>query len=115
MRNENASRSSWRSGFGRSVVVLFLLVALVTPGLSFAQDESDPDFDAESSTGIGSMIFDVVVLRPLSFTQLIVGGVLMIPMGLVSVIGGVDNFKGTADIFVGQPYRDTFELELGSF
>jgi len=104
-------------------LLLGLVLALMTPGGAFAQEEDEEDADADADSdveyyqppNVAEKIFDGGILRPLSFTQMVVGGALLVPTGLIALTGGVENAKITADVFVGQPYRDTFETGLGEF
>jgi hypothetical protein len=105
----------------RPLLLLGLVVALMAPGAAFAQEEDeeeDADADVEEyyrPPNVAEKIFDGGILRPLSFTQMVVGGALLVPTGLIALTGGVENARITADVFVGQPYRDTFGTGLGEF
>jgi hypothetical protein len=121
-------------GLTRSLLVVALIGVLSGHGVAFAQPEggeyaeSEEEYEEyddleeleevdepEAAPNLGQKVLDVGLLRPLSFTQMLVGGVLLVPTGSLALIGGMENFRATADVWVGQPYRDTFEMPIGEF
>lgn len=79
--------------------VLALLLSTVTP--SYASDDTDPV----------SVVVDVVVARPVSFTLTIVGSVLFVVSLPVALTSGTTD--RTAHTLVVTPARDTFVRPVG--
>lgn len=95
-----------------TITVALALACLLTSSLpALAQEEEA----GESSPSIAEMAVDAVALRPLSFGWLVTGSAMFVPAGLLALVSGTDQFRDSADIFVGTPYRDTFEVPLGEF
>jgi hypothetical protein len=80
-----------------------------------SEEYEDEDVDEDPSPGFGRKAWDATLLRPLNFIRLVAGCVLTIPVSVIVLPSGTDNFLDTADYFVGQPYWDTFERPLGKF
>ena len=80
-----------------------------------SEEYEDEDVDEDPSPGFGRKAWDATLLRPLNFIRLVAGCVLTIPISVIVLPSGTDNFLDTADYFVGQPYWDTFERPLGKF
>ena len=79
-------------------------------------EEADRAEDVNKSVDYVSTkaLFDLAIVRPL-LARLVAGCVLSGPVALLSLPGGVENVKDMIDIFVYQPYWDTFEEPLGKF
>jgi hypothetical protein len=77
--------------------------------------DGDEDVDEDSGPGFARKAWDVTLLRPLNFIRLAAGCVLMVPVSIISLPVGIDNFQYMADHFVEQPYWDTFARPLGKF
>lgn len=104
-----------------------LSIALFVPLVASAAEEdtgvsSDATAEAESdsvepSQGFrpsrNAQVVDAVVLRPLDFTKMCVGSALLVVGAPFAVAGGLENLSVLTDIFVIQPYQNTFEKPLG--
>ena len=71
------------------------------------------DGGRSSSGRVGAIMFDVIVLRPLGFVQMVVGTGFFAIAGPMSLPSG--NVEDAWDTFVGNPYEDVFENPLGRF
>ena len=57
--------------------------------------------------------FDVVIVRPLYITYLVVGSVMLLPAMGMAVLDGEDSRDEAIELFVTIPYEDAIERELG--
>jgi len=96
----------------------------VEQGIEEAEPESvieAEEVDAAEEIGdavannTAKVAFDVAIIRPLLFVRLVAGCVISAPVALLSLTGGVENVKDMMDVFVYQPYWDTFTEPLGNF
>ena len=69
-------------------------------------------FDASETANQG---FDAVILRPLGFMTMIIGGVAMGPAVLFGAANGRTGVDEAYDIFLAGPIETTFERPLGEF
>ena len=83
------------------LVVLALLVATAAPSSARAEDE------------LGPVIYDLVLIRPVTTAHTMLGFVAFIPVGLLALPnGGVRDAWAT---FVYAPSIDAFQRPLGEF
>ncbi len=96
--------------FARSLVAGLALVALLgaLPGSALAVGYEDSLDDCNYPK-----TFDLLVMRPLSFTSLIIGSVLMVPMAPLAWATVPHDFHDVSDNLIGKPYRFTFRRRLG--
>ncbi len=59
--------------------------------------------------------FDAAIIRPLRFTALVVGGVLLAPSLLLSLPNGSSTRNEAIELYWTIPYESVFERELGDF
>ncbi|MEM7411807.1 MAG: hypothetical protein AAF430_16370 [Myxococcota bacterium] len=82
------------------LVALFLLVATATPSTARAAEA-------------GPVIYDLVLIRPVTAAHTLLGLVMFVPAGLLSLpSGGVKDAWAT---FVYAPSIDAFQRPLGEF
>ncbi len=60
-----------------------------------------------------NITWDILVLRPIGFVQTVVGAALFVPVWILSSPAGTSG--EIADILIWEPYRLTFERELGRY
>ncbi len=96
--------------FARRLVAGLALVALLgaAPGSALAVGY-EGSLDACSYP----KMFDLLVMRPLSFSSLVVGSVLMVPTAPLAWAIVPHDFHDVTDTLVGKPYRFTFKRRLG--
>ena len=94
-----------------AALALALAVALATPAA--AQDAADPL--GEPGTDWVAMGIDAVLLRPAGVLHLVAGSIMFLPAAAMAAPGGRDEVLTARDIFVEQPYQNTFERKLGRF
>jgi hypothetical protein len=70
---------------------------------------------ASSGPGVGSKIFDCVVLRPFGFVATIVGGAFFVPAAVLASASGAEGIQAAWEHFVITPVEDTFQRPLGDF
>ena len=90
-----------------------LLLLLASPAA--AVDTSGPGDDLERvarSPGVARTTYDLVVLRPLGFVQVVVGAVLLVPSYPVALL--VDGDEDVWRACVAEPVERTFQRPLGS-
>jgi len=69
----------------------------------------------EDAPSFAAVAFDAAAVRPLSFLRLVVGCAIGLPVAALALPAGVDVADSVIDVFVRQPYRDTFWDSLGEF
>jgi hypothetical protein len=79
------------------------------------EESATEEIAGRSATDSARAAYDGGALRPLNFLRLVGGCVLALPVAVLSLPGGIDNVEDMLDVFVGQPYRDTFTEPLGEF
>ncbi len=57
--------------------------------------------------------FDLMVMRPLSFTTMLVGGLLFVPLGALAVLTVPEDVGTVYGNLVGKPAAFTFDRRLG--
>jgi hypothetical protein len=70
---------------------------------------------ASNGPGIGSKIFDCVILRPFGLATTILGGVFFVPAAALASPSGADNIQTAWEYFVLTPVEETFQRPLGEF
>ena len=70
---------------------------------------------ASNGPGIGSKIFDCVILRPFGLVTTIIGGAFFVPAAALASPSGADNIQTAWEHFVLTPVEDTFQRPLGEF
>ena len=63
----------------------------------------------------GSVVFDVVLLRPLGLLRLVIGAAFFVPAAVVASPGGFENIEEALELFVLAPAEDVLERPLGDF
>ena len=96
--------------FGRSLVAGLALAALLAmaPGSASAVGYEDSLDDCNYPK-----TFDLLVMRPISFAALVMGGLLMVPMAPMAWVTVPHDFHDVSDNLIGKPYRFTFKRRLG--
>lgn len=98
----------------QSVTLSLALLAFLGATTAGAEATSD---SAESTQGfrpsVNAQIVDAAILRPLDFTKMCVGSALLVVGAPFAVAGGLENLDVLTDVFVIQPYQNTFEKPLG--
>ncbi len=61
-----------------------------------------------------AMIWDLLIVRPLSIAAVVAGAVLYVPAAMITA-GGKNDMKPIKDAFLRAPYRYAFERPLGQF
>ncbi len=98
------------NGFLKRMVVLLTVLALVAvPCLTCYAQGLEEDRDIMS----GKMAGDALVVRPLSFCAMVLGGTVFIVSLPFSALGG--NAKPAYDRLVADPFMFTFNRPLGDF
>jgi hypothetical protein len=59
--------------------------------------------------------FDVVVLRPLGFTQFIVASVLFVPTVVMGGMQGREGFDEAREVYIDQTFEQVFRRPIGEF
>ncbi|MEE8166125.1 MAG: hypothetical protein V3T64_11190 [Myxococcota bacterium] len=62
-----------------------------------------------------SVVFDVVLLRPLGLLRLVIGAAFFVPAAVVASPGGFDSIEEALELFVLVPAEDLLERPLGDF
>ena len=57
--------------------------------------------------------FDLLVMRPLGMTTVVIGGALFVPLFPIALVTVGDELGQVADNLMGQPWRFTFQRRLG--
>jgi hypothetical protein len=70
---------------------------------------------ASDGPGIGSKIFDCVILRPFGLVTTIIGGAFFVPAAALASPSGADNIQTAWEHFVLTPVENTFQRPLGEF
>ena len=70
---------------------------------------------ASDGPGIGSKIFDCVILRPFGLVTTIIGGIFFVPAAALASPSGADNIQTAWEHFVLTPVENTFQRPLGEF
>lgn len=105
------------------VGIFALALALCTAPASQAQAFEFPDltggiFDDVDWDAVLHPIevgFDAVIVRPLTMTTIVIGGVLLVPAVALSAAEGRDSWDSAIELFVTIPYEDAIQRELGDF
>ena len=63
----------------------------------------------------GAKVFDVMLLRPIGFSALIVGSVLFVPVALLTFPNGRESVETAVEILVTEPAHSVFQRPLGEF
>ena len=90
------------------------------------EPEPEPEVEAEKEAktetaaasngpGIGSKIFDCVILRPFGLVTTIIGGAFFVPAAALASPSGADNIQTAWEHFVLTPVENTFQRPLGEF
>lgn len=58
---------------------------------------------------------DVLIVRPLALSTLVVGAVMLVPALLISAPNVMATMDEALENFIEIPYEDAFERELGEF
>ena len=58
-------------------------------------------------------MFDLMVMRPVSFATMTMGMLLFVPLGAFAAFTVPDDFPAVYDGFIGRPARFTFKRPLG--
>ena len=93
---------------GRVLEVLALAVCLGVPEQARAVNYEDSLDDCSYPK-----LFDVTVMRPLSFTAMLIGSVLWIPIAPLAAATVWDEFGQVTESLVIGPARFTFKRKLG--
>ena len=91
----------------------FLLVFTLLAAPAVAQDDDDDGGGSSSEPTAFEKGFDVVVLRPLGFVQMVVGAGFFVIAGPLSWPGG--GMQDAYDVFIQVPYDETITRKLGRF
>ena len=107
--------------FGAVAALLLLPLSVQADGFeSEPYVEASVENEAESlatsdAPNFGSKLFDCMVLRPLGFATVLIGGAFFLPAALLTSPGGMDSVEYAYEIFVTSPVEDTFKRPLGEF
>jgi hypothetical protein len=103
-----------RNRISRTLPALLLTLALCWVPVLNAQAFDTPEFlqPAVEPFQIG---FDVLMIRPLSFVALVVGGVMFVPAIIMSAPNLTTTYDEAVEVFIMIPYEGVFERPLGDF
>lgn len=103
-----------RNRIPKTLRVLLLAVALCCVPVLQAQAFDTPEFlqPAVKPFEIG---FDAVIVRPLTFTTIIIGAALFVPVFIMSVPNLSTTYDEVVEVFITIPYESVFARELGDF
>lgn len=112
-----------RAGFSAPVAVATVIAALLLPGPLRAEDAQEaaaspqPDgriFTLAHVDAVVGKAFDLVVLRPLGLSTLVVGATFFVPVGLMCA-SDPESFHEATQLFVTGPAQNVFTRPLGDF
>jgi hypothetical protein len=95
-------------------IAIAVLILLLSP-LAISAESSSSGDDLERVArrpGVARSAYDLVVLRPLGFVQVVVGAVLLVPSYPVALL--VDGDEDVWRACVAEPVGRTFQRPLGS-
>lgn len=92
----------------RILAIGVLTACLVAPGAAHAVSYEDSLDDCSYPK-----VFDVIVLRPLSFVSLLIGTALFVPVAPIAAATVWEDFGEVRSGLIGQPARFTFQRPLG--
>ena len=94
----------------RTALAVFLLVSLAgAPSVTGATTYEDSVEDCAYPE-----LFDLIIMRPLSFSALVMGTMLWIPLGAWALMTARDDVDKVAGALIFNPARFTFNRPLGA-
>jgi hypothetical protein len=101
-----------------TAAVAVAIAILLLPATGYAEAEGGSTSSggfADSAANVAAIGFDAVILRPIGFAVVLVGGVLFVPAALITAPNGWDSIVEAKEIFIDAPVERTFQRPLGDF
>jgi hypothetical protein len=98
----------------KTLSALLLGIALCCVPVLQAQAFDTPKF-LEPAVKPMEIGFDAVIVRPLTFTTVIIGAAMFVPAVIISAPNLSVTYDEVVEVFITIPYESVFERELGDF
>ena len=92
-----------------------IVALLMASSLFVAEVHAEGPSAGSRALSVTEKGFDVVLLRPLGFAALLVGGAAYIPAVVLALPSGKDGISAVTDSFIMRPYDNVFKRQLGDF
>ena len=90
----------------KAAAIVFAITMFAAPMAAHAQSSIASERDDLS------VVFDLLIIRPLAYANMAVGAILYVPAALITAAGGND-LKPVKDAFLRAPYRFAITRPLG--